>query len=418
MKRLLTTAVAAFTMLTLASCSDSTSTPVEPSPSETAVETPTPEPEPTPEIVPTQITILGGGDVLTHEPINNAARQADGSYDFTQFYTHMGPWIENADIALCTLEVPIMRPGDATAGYPMFAGAYELAQDLADVGYDGCSLAGNHAMDRGMYGVTSTIEALTEAGMGWAGTARTQEEADETQFYVLESGGREVYIAHLSYTTLTNGIPIPPEAPYSWDVVGDLGAPIDTIITDAQVAREAGADLVVVSMQWGTEYVSEPIAEQYAIAEQLAESGEIDLIFGTHPHVPQGIVELEGGPRGEGMWVAWSMGNQLSNQSYGTLGDWRVGTGLVTIARVDVPVEGPATVASLDWMGVTVDEKAGYQLYPLWWFEGGYIPEGSGISTYDAEQRMTALYPVMAESGEQLTEELVPVADSLTVMRK
>ena len=74
-------------------------------------------------------------------------------------------------------------------------------------------------------------------------------------------------LAHLSASTLTNGIPLPTDAEWSWNVVGDLGQrSVDDLIDDAAAAREAGADLVVVSMHWGTEYVSEPIEEQTEIA--------------------------------------------------------------------------------------------------------------------------------------------------------
>lgn len=409
-------AVSLMTLATLAACTDSTSSPVEPSTQSAPASAPEPQPEPQPE--PSTLTILGGGDVLTHGAINSAAAVGDGTYDFRPFFTPILPWLENADLALCTLEVPIMRAGDATSGYPVFAGSVDLAQSLADVGYDGCSVAGNHMMDQGMYGVESTIEALTNAGMGWAGSARTQEEADETPFYVLTAGGREVKVAHLSYTTLTNGIPIPADAPFSWKVVGPLGEPYQTIIDDAAAARTKGADLVVVSMQWGTEYVSEPIPEQTEIAQILADSGQIDLVFGTHPHVPQGVEKLAGGPNAGGMWVAWSMGNQLSNQNYTTIGDWRVGTGLITVATVEVPAEGPASVDNLQWMGATVDEYADYRIYPIWQFENGAVPAGSNISPSEAQQRIDALYPVMATSGEQLRTELVPVADSLEFIRE
>ena len=91
--------------------------------------------------------------------------------------------------------------------------------------------------------------------------------------------------------------------------MGDLGLrSVDDIIEDARAAREAGADLVVVSMHWGTEYVSEPIEEQTVIADQLATSGEVDLVLGNHSHVPEPVQKIDGGPNGAGMWVVWSMG--------------------------------------------------------------------------------------------------------------
>ena len=42
--------------------------------------------------------------------------------------------------------------------------------------------------------------------------------------------------------------------------------------------------------------------------------GVIDLVIGHHAHVPQPVAHLSGGPRGEGMWVAYGLGNYVSNQ--------------------------------------------------------------------------------------------------------
>src|SRR5690606_40420202 len=87
-----------------------------------------------------------------------------------------------------------------------------------------------------------------------------------------------------------------------------------SLIAQATAAREAGADLVVATIHWGVEYQLAPNVEQEAMAQALAESGQIDLVVGTHPHVPQPYALLDGGPDGSGMWVAWSLGNFISNQ--------------------------------------------------------------------------------------------------------
>jgi poly-gamma-glutamate capsule biosynthesis protein CapA/YwtB (metallophosphatase superfamily) len=38
------------------------------------------------------------------------------------------------------------------------------------------------------------------------------------------------------------------------------------------------------------------------------------LVIGHHAHVPQPVVELARGADGEGTWVAYGLGNYLSNQ--------------------------------------------------------------------------------------------------------
>lgn len=250
------------------------------------------------------MTIVNGGDILLHLSVNEAAKTRSG-YDYTPYYTPISQWIKGADLALCALEIPIVRKDQQPSNYPQFGAPWDLAKSLKNIGFDGCALATNHSMDRGFGGVESTIDAFTQAGLGFAGTATSEKQAKDIQFYNYRSGGREVKIAHLSATTLTNGIPIPKAHPYSWNVVGRLGKPVQTIIDDAKRARALGADLVVVSMHWGTEYVSEPIAEQKDIAKQLADSGGIDLVLGNHSHVPEPVAKLDGGVDGRGMWVVW-----------------------------------------------------------------------------------------------------------------
>lgn len=425
------TALAAATLV-LAACSDATDreaserlpqdgaseTPSVEAPSveaPSADQSPSQSPEPTAD--PSELTILSGGDILLHLSVTEGARTGPNTYDYAPYYEEITDWIDGADLSICALEVPIVGEDEAPSNYPNFGAPKDLADSLDRIGFDGCAVATNHTMDRGFHGVTTTIEALEESGLGWAGSARSQEEADEIQFYTLESGGRDVKIAHLSATTLTNGIPIPGDHPYSWDVVGELGDPVSAIIDDAERARELGADLVVLSMHWGTEYVNEPITEQLEIADELAASGEIDLIFGNHSHVPQPVVELEGGPRGEGMWVVWSMGNQISGQTVANHG-YRVTTGLMTTATVDVPAEGPATVAKLDWTVVTQDRPAGERLYLLNELLDANYPVGMTMGAQEIRDRADVTYPVMAGSGPERTQAPTPSASSITQSRE
>src|SRR5699024_9881808 len=112
-----------------------------------------------------------------------------------------------------------------------------------------------------------------------------------------ERSGQQIRIAQIAATESTNGLPIPDDAPWAVTMLD-----VEELIAQAAAARDEGADLVVASLHWGAGYVSEPGAEQVAIAEELAQSGQIDLIIGNHPHVPQPFDRLEGGPGGEGMW--------------------------------------------------------------------------------------------------------------------
>ena len=342
-------------------------------------------------------TIVSGGDILLHMSVNQAARAGSG-YDYTQLLAGIQPWIEGADLALCALEVPIVPPGEKPSNYPAFGSPPQIADSLKALGWDGCALATNHSMDRGFPGVVSTVDNFDRVGLGRHGTARTGEESTRIQYYKVRSGGRDVVVAHLSATTLTNGIPLPKGAEWSWNVVGSLGRrSVGDLVEDARRARRQGADIVVVSMHWGTEYVSQPTAEQTAVGDQLAKSGQIDLVFGNHSHVPEPVAKLAGGPGGRGMWVVWSMGNTISGQTVQNHG-YRVMAGLMTTATVDVPAKGPARVSNLEWTAIAQDERTD-RVFQLSRLTSGERPASMTLSPAEIASRANATYPVMGADG-------------------
>jgi poly-gamma-glutamate capsule biosynthesis protein CapA/YwtB (metallophosphatase superfamily) len=351
---------------------------------------------------PETIHIVSGGDILLHLSVNAAAqRAAGGKLDYTALMKTVEPYVKGADLAICALEVPVAPPGTAPSNYPAFGSPKEIAASMKAMGWDGCATATNHSMDRGFDGVKATLDALDEAGLGHHGTARTAEEAEQTQYYTLKVGDRDLKVAQLSATTLTNGIPLPAGQPWSWNVVGKLGnRSVDDVIGDAKRARAQGADLVVTNMHWGEEYVSEPVEEQTRIADALAKSGQIDVVFGNHSHVPEPVTELDGGPDGQGMWVVWSQGNMISGQSSVAQRDPRVTSGLLTTATVEVPAEGNAHVTKMDWTALTQDMNTDH-VYPLRKLEKGYKDAGMGISPAEIKRRGDATYPVMKGAAER-----------------
>lgn len=115
----------------------------------------------------------------------------------------------------------------------------------------------------------------------------------------------------LAYTYGTNGIPIPEGKSYLISLIDEK-----QIIEDISKLREAGADLITVSLHFGTEYQTVPNDEQKRLARVLIASGA-DIIAGSHPHVVQPYEVLETtdelGNTRNGL-IIYSMGNFISNQ--------------------------------------------------------------------------------------------------------
>jgi poly-gamma-glutamate synthesis protein (capsule biosynthesis protein) len=367
--------------------------------------TPTSEPTPDPDV---ELTIVAAGDVLPHLPVLGSARTADG-YDFAPLLAPLDRWVQPADLALCHLEVPVAPAGSRPSGFPVFGIPSQIAAGLRTQGWDGCSTASNHSVDRGFAGVTATLDALDAAGLGHVGTARTAVEAAQPQLYRLERGGRTITVAHLSATYGTNGMPVDPDKPWS---VERIDVPL--LVAQATAARAAGADLVVASIHCCVEYRTEPTPEQAATEQALADSGVIDLVIGHHAHVPQPVVRLAGGPRGEGMWVAYGLGNYLSNQDDACCSP-DTASGLLLTAHVTAtgafPARGtpagPARVTGVEWTPVTVDRSGGHQVHAL-------VDIPGGTATLSAAQVADRASRARAAAGTQAPERTSPVSPTGT----
>lgn len=326
-------------------------------------------------------TVGYAGDVLMHMPVMESTPGASG--DITANIAAETPWVEGLDLALCGMEVPV-APDGIYSGYPSFGTSAEVVAALARSGWDGCATASNHAADRGEAGVVATLDALDTHGLGHAGTYRSRQDASVPfALYELERGGRTVTVAQISTTMDLNGL----EDPTGYSVsLNDVGA----ITKAATSARAAGADLVVVHSQLGEEYETTPNDKQVSYAQSLADSGQVDILFGAHPHVPQPAEKLSGGVGGKGMWVSYSAGNYISNQDEeccAPLSD----VGQLVWADVTSHADGSVSVDKLNWHPFTMDLAGGYKIRDMAALHNGERPADLGLSTEEIDRRWSLL---------------------------
>ena len=239
------------------------------------------------------------GDILTHGPVVQAARTADG-LDFLPMFSEVRHIIEAADVAICHMETPVSETNTNLGSFPLFNAPVAIVHAIADAGYDGCSTASNHSYDQRGAGIDATIAAFESVGLRQAGMARS--EGEDLTPVIYDAGGMKV--AHIAATYWLNGFSLPDGEGYLVDLIEP-----DEILAEAGIARAAGAEFVVVSLHWGAEYVAEPTADQVAWLEAILPSPHVDLVIGHHAHVVQPIDRL-----GE-EWVVFGAGNFLTGQS-------------------------------------------------------------------------------------------------------
>lgn len=297
------------------------------------------------------ITVAFTGDTLVHSPLVRRALVWGGGdhYDFAPMFAAVAPVISAADLAVCHLETPIAPDGEELSTYPRYGVPVEVAGGLASAGYDRCSTASNHSLDRGLAGIDATVAGLARYGLGESGMATSAETATPAIVHV---GG--IAIGHLSYSYGFNGLRFPTEEPWRTNEIDPA-----RIIADAQDARVRGAQVVIVSLHWGDEGRSTVSDFQREVAEQLTASGAVDIIVGHHAHVIQPIEMVNG------RWVMFGLGNFLSNMPVEARWPAATQDGVIVELMITQLPDGTFAIGTPVALPTWVDKNNGYVIRPV-----------------------------------------------------
>lgn len=254
--------------------------------------------EPSEDVPVTKLRIAVSGDLLIHGPVAAQALAYGGGerYQFRPMLKQVKQIVSRADLGICHLEQPLTA--GEPSGEPVFQAPQGLAGAIAWTGWDACSTASNHSMDGGVEGLDFTLKRLDRVGVAHSGT-----NASPTAPRAAMVQAKGVKVALLAYTDLIPGLTPPEEG---WRL--NLAEP-KRMLADARQARRAGADVVLVSLHWGTEYQHEPSEFQRTVARKLTASPDVTAVIGQHVHVVQPIKRVNGKP------VVYGEGNLLSNQT-------------------------------------------------------------------------------------------------------
>lgn len=261
-------------------------------------------------------SFIGIGDALLHTGVwQDAATGRWGSdgyqiYDFNHMLTHLADVTKDYDLKFYNQETIIGGKNLGLSSYPCFNSPDEIGLNMMNIGFNLVNLATNHTMDKGIKGaIYSAYFWHAKENVLAVGSYRSLEERNNIE--IREVNG--ISYALLSYTYGTNGIAVPAGYEYLvnvWPV--DSNAKYNAY--KAQVQRDVEsvrdkADVVMVSMHWGTEYqLGATNAYQRDAAAFLSSLG-VDVIIGTHPHVVQPIEFVND------TLVIYSLGNFVSGQT-------------------------------------------------------------------------------------------------------
>lgn len=247
------------------------------------------------------LRIVATGDMIPHDSINSAAKQSDGSYDYLQFMQNMKPYFDEADVRFCNQATLAGGSQYGISGYPVFNAPTDFTRDLAAAGCNVINTGSNHSNDKNQEVLEASVAEWDKYPDVYAvaGANRSQDESNKIRYFEVEG----VKFAFVSYTTYLNS---PNKKPYSVTLYSNELAKKQ--ITEAR----KNADIVMVSMRWGTEYSTSINASQETQSQYLADQGA-DIILGHGPHVLEPVKKLKG-KNGQQTYVWYSLGNFLNAQ--------------------------------------------------------------------------------------------------------
>ncbi len=245
------------------------------------------------------VTLRAVGDDLIHSGFYNYAQAVGCDYSF--MFENVSDVISEADIAVINQETIFVNDPSQYSAYPLFGSPTGIGDALIEAGFDVVQLATNHCLDKGLTGISDTVNYFSDKDVLAIGVYTDEESASEIP--LMEKNG--ITFAFLNYTYGTNGLAMPNS--YCVNTFSDE----EKVRDDIRRAREL-ADIVVVLPHWGTEYTYQPDSFQEKWTEIFLEEG-VDIVIGTHPHVVQPY-ELLTGEDGHQMLVYYSLGNFISYQ--------------------------------------------------------------------------------------------------------
>jgi poly-gamma-glutamate capsule biosynthesis protein CapA/YwtB (metallophosphatase superfamily) len=308
------------------------------------------------------------GDVLLHQGLwttaeDDARVTGRGTMDYRPILANMRSVISSADFAVCHLETPLAPLGGPYSGYPEFSVPPQILPALKWLGYDACTTMSNHSLDDGWTGIERTISDFDAIGLGHFGTV-TSEAASKQPYLVTVKG---VKVAFIGATYGTNGIPLPAAEPWSVPIID-----VPAIEAKAHLARQEGAQIVIVALHWGLEYDHDPISDQTSVADQLTKDPDISFIYGHHAHVVQPYDKING------TWVVYGLGNAIAQQETDVDGVYDGNTCRVTFTEQP---GGSFTVSRLQYIPtmITPFDEADPAAHPMRWLD---IPKDLDDPTY------------------------------------
>jgi poly-gamma-glutamate synthesis protein (capsule biosynthesis protein) len=259
---------------------------------------------------PEKITLLFVGDIMLSRTVGTKIEEKG---DPTLPFKNTLGLLSSADLSFGNLESPFFDSGPRVKSGMIFKTEPPYINGLVAAGFDVLNLANNHIMNKGVPGLSYTLNWLKIHGINstGAGDSFTSAHAGTIAF------AKSLRVGFLGYS-YDNG----------YQDISNTKSPVVAGMNEAQMNQDVSVlrqkvDLLIVTMHAGTEYTGKPAQQQISFARSAIDAGA-DLVIGHHPHVPQTIESYKN------KWIFYSLGNFVFDQ------EWSAGTKEGLIASVEL----------------------------------------------------------------------------------
>lgn len=261
----------------------------------------------------TTIHIKAAGDLNVTDNVVNAGVSV-GGFDFGKVFKDVASILADADLTVMNFEGNVCGEpyGTATTSAPI-----ELLQGLRNCGVDLLQMANSCAINNGLNGLTSTLNAIRSVGIEPLGAYATASELRASKGYTMT----EIHGIKVAFVAFTKGLGGRGMPAGNEDLVNLLYTDYSTTYQEVDRDRiteilrnveKEKPDVTIAMVHWGSEYNEDISRSQNQIVSLLQKEG-VDVILGTHPHVVQPILF----DKAAGTLVAYSLGDFFGDADRG-----------------------------------------------------------------------------------------------------
>ncbi len=242
--------------------------------------------------------------------INDATVAAGGpGYVYTDTFLDVAHLLADADVSSVNFEGNLNGEPYGSS----FSAPQSMAVALQKAGVDLVQMANSYSINRGLSGLTSSIDAIRAAGMEPLGVYASNEEFKQSKGYTIRTV-QGVKIAFVAFTKGMDGMALPAGSEKCVNVLySDYDSVYQNIDTEKitsilSAAAKEKPDVTIALLHWGIEFNNTISASQEKIVELMQANG-VDAIIGTHSHYVQKMTF----DKEKGQFVAYSLGDFFSN---------------------------------------------------------------------------------------------------------